>query len=109
MKIYLAGPYSGDNVISVLSNIRQGIQAAADLMRKGHIVYCPFLDFLIGLMPGEAIPQEIYQVNSLAWINCCDLLLLLPGWETSNGTKREIKEAESHGIPVTAYNFEDWS
>lgn len=68
MKIYLAGPYDGPDVVTILGNIRRGIEAAADLMRKGNEVYCPFLDFLIAFMPGPAIDKTIYQQNLLSFI-----------------------------------------
>ena len=97
MKIYIAGPYSGTDVITILSNIRQGIEAAAKLMREGHQVYCPFLDFLIGLMPGETIDKKIYQKNSLSFIGWCDKVVLLPGWENSRGVKRELDMAGDLG------------
>jgi hypothetical protein len=30
----------------------------------------------------------------------CDLVVVVPGWETSGGTLKEIAEAERLGIPV---------
>jgi hypothetical protein len=104
MKIYLAGPYYGENVIEVLSHIRQGISAAANLIRQGHAVYCPFLDFLIALMPGEPIPKHLYQSNSMAFVEWADAILLLPGWEGSGGTAREIARARELNISVGLYD-----
>ena len=94
MKIYIAGPYDGPDVIAILGNVRRGIEAAADHMRQGNEVYCPFLDFLIGLMPGAQIEKEAYQRNSLSFIDWCDKVVLLPGWEKSNGVRREIERAQ---------------
>ena len=44
-KIYVAGPYSGDNIISILENIRSGQAMAHKLMCRGYAVFCPFLDY----------------------------------------------------------------
>lgn len=99
-RAYIAGPYSGGDIITILHNIRQGINKAAVLMREGYAVFCPFLDFLIAFMPGPPIDKKIYQANSMAWVECCDVMYVLPGWETSVGTKREIARAEELGIPV---------
>lgn len=99
MRYYVAGPYDGENVIVVLGNIRRGIETAADLMRQGHLVYCPFLDFLIGLIPGKEIDKAVYQENSLSFVEWCDEILLLPGWERSQGVKRELALAQKLGKP----------
>jgi hypothetical protein len=99
-RVYIAGPYSGGDIITILHNIRQGIQKASILMREGYAVFCPFLDFLIALMPGETISKEIYQVNSMEWVECCDVMYVLPGWENSEGTKREIAKAKGLGMPI---------
>lgn len=99
-RAYIAGPYSGADIIIILGNIRQGINKAAQLMREGYAVFCPFLDFLIALMPGKQISKEAYQSNSMAWVECCDVMYVLPGWESSNGTKREIARAQELGIPI---------
>ena len=99
-RAYIVGPYSGNDIITILGNIRRGINKAAVLMREGYAVFCPFLDFLIALMPGEPIDKRVYQANSMAWVECCDIMYVLPGWETSNGAKREIARAEELGIPV---------
>jgi hypothetical protein len=105
-RAYIAGPYSGADIITILHNIRQGINKAAALMREGYAVYCPFLDFLIAFMPGPPIEKAVYQSNSMAWVECCDVMYVLPGWESSSGTLREIARAEELGIPVF-YEVED--
>ncbi|MFA5160139.1 MAG: DUF1937 family protein [Candidatus Omnitrophota bacterium] len=103
-RLYLAGPYSADNVIDVLANIRRGIRAAAYLISKGYAVFCPFLDFQIALTTyGEELEKEDYQRNSMAWVEVCDVVVVLPGSEKSHGVKREIERAVTLGIPVDRY------
>lgn len=101
MRIYIAGKYNDDNVINVLSNIRRGINMAAHLIKDGYDVYCPFLDYSLALTAsGGSLTKEQFQRNSMAFVEVCDALLVLPGWETSGGTKREIERARSLNIPV---------
>lgn len=100
VRIYIAGPYDGPDVITVLGNIRRGIQTARKLMELGYAVYCPFFDFLVAFV-GEDLPKKVYQDNSIEWVRCCDAILLLPGWEKSNGVTRELELAKSLNILFT--------
>ena len=107
-RVYVAGPYDDDNVISVLNNIRRSIETAAYLMREGFAVYCPFLDFQIALTSsGPTLRKQDYQRNSMAFVETCDFILVLSKWEDSGGTKREIARAEELQIPVyySIYDF----
>lgn len=44
IKVYVAGPYSADNVIDVLKNIVRGEHMAATLFQLGYAPFCPWLD-----------------------------------------------------------------
>jgi len=96
--VYIAGPYSADNVVDFLKNVRRGIAASVRWMRAGYAPFCPFLDFLYGLF-GE-MPVERYQSISMEWLRRSDHVYVLRGWEGSKGTKAEIEEAKRLGIPV---------
>jgi hypothetical protein len=102
-RIYLAGSYSADNIIGVLDNIRKGQRAGAVAMMRGYAVFCPWLDYQLHfhLREGETIPKKIYQDNSMAWLEVSNEVWVLPGYENSNGTKREIARANELKIPVT--------
>ena len=101
-RIYLAGSYSADNIIGVLDNIRKGQRAGAVAMMKGNADFCPWLDYQLHfhLREGETIPKKIYQDNSMAWLEVSNEVWVLPGYENSNGTKREIARARELKIPV---------
>ena len=105
-RIYVAGAITptgpGHPVIEFLNNQRRGIRTAVDLLLRGYAPYCPFLDNLywLTLREGEEIPPStIYEV-SLAMLEMCDALLLVPGWERSEGTRNELERARQLDIPI---------
>ena len=105
MRIYVAGPYSADNIIGVLDNIRKGIKYCAGLLAYGYTPFCPWTDFQLALTEqGGMIKKEDYQRNSMEWLKVSDIMIMLPGWESSRGTIRERIEAERIGIPVYIAN-----
>lgn len=101
-KIYIAGPYSSDTVIGMLGNIRNGIKMAARIMAGGFAVFCPWLDhqIFLHLPDGSEMGVPFFQEASMEWLKVSDAVLVLSGWEKSNGTKSEIQVAKDLGIPV---------
>lgn len=97
-RIYLAGAYSADNILKVLTNIREGIKVASHWTKEGYAVFCPFLDYQYQFFNDLSI-DDYYQY-SLAFLEVCDEMWVLPNWENSNGTKKEIDFAEKYGIPI---------
>ena len=102
MKIYIAGPYSADNVISVLDNIRKGIRLSTQILLMGHSPFSPWLDFLFQLFlrDEESLCVEDYYRYSIDWLLVSDVLLVMPGWRSSGGTAEEISRAFNAGIPI---------
>ena len=101
-RVYIAGPYSANNVISVLDNMRRGIRAGTEALLSGYAPFVPWLDYQFQLMlrDSEKLDVERYYEYSMAWLEVSDAVLVLPGWENSKGTLAEIKRAEELGIPV---------
>ena len=101
-RVYVAGPYSASNVISVLENIRAGIELSTRVLLLGYAPFCPWLDYHFTLMlrEGEKLSVDDYYKYSMAWLEASDAVLLVPGWEKSIGTQKEIKRATELGIPI---------
>jgi hypothetical protein len=101
-RIYVAGPYSADNVLGVLDNIRNGLHVSTRLFVAGYAPFCPWSDFLFHLMtkPSDTIRKSRYYEYSMAFLECCHAVLVLPGYENSAGTLAEIQRAGELNIPV---------
>jgi hypothetical protein len=109
-RVYVAGNYSRNprgeqaNVIEVISNMREGIFASAQLLDGDWdyptAVYCPWLDFWLGLLSMDDILVETYRRNSMAWLKVSDVLYVISGQNLGGGVDAEIAFAKEHNIPV---------
>jgi hypothetical protein len=100
IKLYVAGPIQGDNLLDALANINSGEVWQARLFQLGFSPFPVFSDYSF-IMRVRPVPPigDVYSY-SVAWLRVADAMLLLSGWETSVGCQREIKEAERLAIPV---------
>lgn len=57
---------------------------------------------LSGLPKGTS--HEVYMSVALKLLNLADIMVLLDGWEESEGCKQELKFAQTHEIEVFSYN-----
>jgi len=107
-RLYLAGSYSAPSVIQALENIRKGLRAGTEALLAGWAVFAPWADhqLFLQLREGEEIPLAVIQEHSLAWLEVSEAMLVLPGWENSLGTRREIARARELEIPVF-FSLED--
>lgn len=99
-RIYVAGKLN-DDACGYIKNMHRMIKCAREIRRAGFSVYVPGNDFLEGLVDGNFNYEE-YFYNSQPWLAASDAVFLTPGWEASEGTKREIEYAKKLGIPVFA-------
>lgn len=93
---------SSPDPIKFLDNLRKGMRVSTEVLLSGFAVFSPFIDYSLffQLRDGEAIPIEMIQSQSLAWLEVSDAILLVPGWENSRGTLKELARATELGIPV---------
>lgn len=97
--VYVAGKYSANNVMDVLENIRVGTKKCAELLKKGFVPFCPWLDYQFKFYE-PSLKLEDYYRYSIAWLERSDIVYVLPNYEKSKGTLKEIKRAQELGIPV---------
>lgn len=103
--IYLAVPYSFNPKVSYdkVNNY------AGALIKEGHFVYSPIsmchpiarcVDLPTGFEYWEAFDYKMIDVCD------CMVVLCLKGWQQSKGVIKEIRYAQSKGIPIY-YRYEN--
>ena len=95
--LYIAGPYRSTTEWGVEQNIAKAEAIALACWRKGWAVFCPHKNTAHF---GGAADDSIWLQGDLEFLIRSDALLAIPGWEKSEGAKREVAVAESIGIPV---------
>jgi len=98
IRVYVAGRLDG-GAIYYIQNLHRMLTWATELRRNGFSVLVPGLDLLLGLFAGNW-EYEDYFDNNQPWLAVADALFLVPGWEGSPGTLKELEVARMEGIPV---------
>lgn len=111
---YVASPYTSSKS-GILAEMEQHLRfecvsdMAGRLMAQGHKVFCPIshshpIAKYSGINPTDA---DFWIEQDLAVLAHCSRLLVykMPGWEQSNGIKREVAFANEHSIPVEYLEF----
>jgi len=101
-RVYVAGPYSADDISDVFENIRKGMRMGVEVFLAGYSPYVPWHDFHHNLMlrDGESLSVDDYYEMSMAWLVVSDAMLVLPGWQKSKGTIAEMTKATELLIPI---------
>lgn len=98
MRLYISGPMTGIHDLNY-----QAFQAAAERLRgQGVQVSSPH-----EIIPPGAGPWTWAQHMrvDLAALLTCDVIVMLPGWETSRGAQLEKAVAEALGLKVVDYEI----
>lgn len=95
MRLQLIGPMTG----KLEWNYPAFHEAAAALREAGHQVFSPAETF-----GGDtSYPRTAYMRASIGALLRSDAVVTLDGWETSPGSKTEVRVALALGIPVLSY------
>ena len=96
--LYIAGPYRAKTVNGVRRNIRKAEMVMEWAWVNGWIPVCPHLNsaFVDGLVPDEMILKRYLRL-----LTRCDAILMMKGWQDSEGAKDEYMLARNYiGIRV---------
>lgn len=86
MRVYISGPITG------IRDYRKAFDdAEKKLTEKGYTAVNPAK--LADILPETTTTWNEYMVISMALLNLCEGILMLPGWEESAGAKIERSEA----------------
>ena len=106
MKVaYIAGPYRAPGIggiNGIAENIWAARQAALRWAKKGYAVICPHLNS--AFMDG-ALPDEAWLERGLELLRRSDVIVVLPGWQESEGSKAEVIKARDLEIEIL---FDDY-
>ena len=99
MKIYVAGPYipADGKEETRLGNIRLASETGKLLLRLGHTPFCPHT--MTAGWEDECSWDDFLRMD-MEWLRMCDVIVLLPGWQTSRGARMECEEAVKQGLVI---------
>jgi len=89
---YIAGPYRSKTVHGVVENIRRAEAVALKYWRIGYAVVCPHKN--TALFDGTC-PDETWLEGDLEILARCDTVVMMKGWEKSQGAAEELQHAQS--------------
>lgn len=97
-KVYIAGKIT-DLGNDMLKNMHNFYVMYNELAKLGFSPFNPANDYIYGIMYGDYDYDDYFDPN-IEWLKVSDAMLVLPNWENSEGTKREIEIARKCKIPV---------
>jgi hypothetical protein len=90
--IYVAGRYRAKTDSGQAENIMHAQRVAIRLWELGWIAFCPHLNTL-NFNWYSNLPDEVWLNGGLKFLEMCDCIFLLKGWQDSQGAKRELEVA----------------
>ena len=96
MIAYIAGPYRAKTKLGIIRNILKARKVAKEFWSKGYAVICPHMNS--ALM--NHLPEKVFMKGDFEILKKCDVLVVMKGWQKSEGTKREIDFAKKQGITI---------
>ena len=95
--IYVAGPFRGKTHWEVEQNIRRAEELGLEVAKIGCAPVIPHAQtrFFDGLLP-----DEFWLESTLLQMSRCDGVILVPDWERSSGTRKEVERATVLLMPL---------
>ncbi len=106
---YIAGPFSAPDHLGIKTNIKRAAAIGHDVRRLGigalvpHLIGAPYIQPAmsthLGLLP-DVFGYDHWIKETIEMCRRCDLLVTVPGWEDSNGSRGEVAEMQRLKRPV---------
>jgi hypothetical protein len=95
--IYIIGPFRGKTAWDIECNVRRAEEAALEVAQTGAMPLCPHTNSRF--FQGQC-NDEFWINGMLELLKRCDAVLLIRGWEKSEGSRGERCYALDHNIPI---------
>jgi nucleoside 2-deoxyribosyltransferase len=105
--IYIAGPFRSANDNGVEANIRRAEALGLEVAKLGA---SPVIPHANTRSLHHHVPESFMLEATLELMRRCDALVLVEGWQDSQGTRDEMCEAHFLGLPVfyTLFGLKNW-
>lgn len=106
LRIYIAGPYSGDTKADIEWNVKTAIDVGIILYMNGHFPFIPHLTHYVALEAAgrhPALEWEDYMRGDLSWLLSADAMFFIGH---SRGADIEWREATKRGLKIF-YSFDE--
>lgn len=100
--VYVGGPYRDKDMYQVKRNIRNADMVGELVIEAGAYPIIPHK--CTELMEGMQSPQFFIE-GTMAAMARCDAMIVVPYWQSSEGTIGEIKEMNRLGKPVFFHGY----
>ncbi len=97
--IYVAGPYRSKCEWQLEGFLRHAEDASLRLWKEGWAVICPHKN-TAHFGGALGMPSSTWLNGDLEIVGRCDAIMMLKGWESSEGAKRELEVAIEKGLDV---------
>jgi len=94
---FISGPYRGQSESAVVANIRHAEKYAIKYWLDGFAVICPHKNTALF---GGLAPEQVWLDGDMEILKRCDLIVMIPGWESSEGAKAEHRAALHMGMDI---------
>jgi dienelactone hydrolase len=95
MIAYICGSYSAPTINEIAENIYKARAVARKYWKQGYAVICPHTNS--AFMDGDNID---FYAGDLEILSKCDAIVMMNGWEKSQGSKRELEFAKEHNLTI---------
>ncbi len=95
--VYIAGKYRAKTINGIQGNIEKARKVAVQYWQAGYAVICPHMNssFMDGICD-----DEVFLEGTREMLRRSDIIVMLPGWESSEGAKIEYELALDLKKPI---------
>ena len=94
---FISGPYRASTVYGIKHNVDIAGAVALKYWKRGYAVICPHKNS--AFFDGEC-PEKVWLDGDIEILRRCDVIVMMSGWEQSEGARADLHEAERCGMPV---------